>query len=115
MTLSDRDLMCVQGVELGPLEVTINSLQKSIMAEHEETTELQNMWLRNQHELVQLTKEQDSQQCDINNIKKQLTILQQKKLRTEGRWRHGRRFGRGEGQTGLLASSSSFAPVHSAE
>jgi len=95
MTLTDLDLdfMCLQGVELGPLEVTINSLQKSIMAEHEETTELQNMWLRNQHELVQLTKEQDSQQCDINNIKKQLTILQQRKLRTEGRWRHGWQFG----------------------
>lgn len=39
------------GVELGPLEITINSLQKSIEARQQEIAELQQMWLRQQSEL----------------------------------------------------------------
>ena len=73
-----------QGVELGPMEVTINSLQKSIVTEQDQTTSLQNMWLRNQNELVTLTKERDCQLSDINNIKKKQTIMEQRKLRIEG-------------------------------
>ena len=73
----------LQGVELGPLEITINSLAKSIESEQGEIGELQQMWLRDQSQLVHLTKDKDSQSRDVDNLKKQLTILSQKKLRIE--------------------------------
>ena len=74
----------MQGVELGPLEIQINSMQKSIEAEQQEIAELQQMWLRDQSELVRLSKEKEKQSQDVENLKKQLTILSQKKLRIEG-------------------------------
>ena len=73
-----------QGVELGPLEIQINSLQKSIDAEQQEIAELKQMWLRDQSELVQLSKSKGAESTDVENLKKQLTILSQKKLRIEG-------------------------------
>lgn len=72
------------GEELGPLEIQINSLAKSIEAEASSIGELQQMWLRDQNELVRLTKAKDAQMKDVNNLKKKLTILTQKKLRIEG-------------------------------
>lgn len=68
------------------MEVNINSLQKSIVSEQEQTTTLQNMWLRNQNQLVTLTKERDCQISDINNIKKKQTIMEQRKMRIEGKY-----------------------------
>jgi hypothetical protein len=44
-------LLPFQGVELGPLEIQINSLQKSIDGMLQEITELQQLWLRQQSEL----------------------------------------------------------------
>lgn len=73
-------------MEIGPLEIQINSLQKSIDAEQAEIGELQQMWLRDQSELVRLTQEKDDQSKDVENLKKQLTILSQKKLRIEGKY-----------------------------
>lgn len=72
------------GVELGPLEIQINSLHKSIEAEQQEIVDLKQMWLRDQNELVALSKENDSQNISVLNLKKQITILSQKKLRIEG-------------------------------
>ncbi|XP_052261678.1 coiled-coil domain-containing protein 40-like isoform X2 [Dreissena polymorpha] len=71
------------GVELGPLEIQINSLQKSIDAEVQEIIDLQQLWLRQQTELVRLSKDQEAQSVDVTKLKKQLTILTQKKARTE--------------------------------
>lgn len=71
------------GVELGPLEIQINSLQKSIEKEVEEIQELKQMWLRDESELVRITKEKQEQSSNVNNMKKKLTILVQKKLRME--------------------------------
>ena len=76
--------LLLQGAELGPLEIQINSLQKSIDAEIQEIAEMQQMWLREQSELVQLSKEKDKQSADVDTLKKQLTILSQRKIRTEG-------------------------------
>ena len=73
-------------MELGPLEIQINSMQKSIDAEQAEIGELQQMWLRDQSELVSLAKEKDAQSRDVENLKKQLTILSQKKLRIESKF-----------------------------
>ena len=66
------------------MEIQINSLQKSIEAEQQEIAELQQMWLRDQSELVRLSKEKEKQSQDVESLKKQLTILSQKKLRIEG-------------------------------
>ena len=77
-------LLPFQGVELGPLEIQINSLQKSIDGMLQEITELQQLWLRQQSELVRLAKEKEEQSVDVEKLKKQLTILMQKKIRTEG-------------------------------
>ncbi|WAQ97414.1 CCD40-like protein [Mya arenaria] len=71
------------GVELGPLEIQINSLQKSIDARLQEIGELQQLWLRQQTELVRLSKDQEEQDTDVTKLKKQWTILTQKKARTE--------------------------------
>ena len=74
----------LQGVELGPLEIKIHSLQKSIDTEMAEIAELQQRWLRDQSELVRLAKEKEAQGSNLENMKKQLTNLSQKKLRMEG-------------------------------
>lgn len=73
----------LQGVEIGPLEIQINSLHKSIEAKQQEIADLQQMWLRDQSELVRLSKDKNDQSTDVDNLKKQLTILSQKKLRIE--------------------------------
>ncbi|PAA68484.1 hypothetical protein BOX15_Mlig020612g1 [Macrostomum lignano] len=72
------------GVELGPLEITINSLGKSIAAKQEEIAGLEQMWLREQHELVKIVNERSDLTATVNRLKKQLMILGQKKLRIEG-------------------------------
>lgn len=71
------------GVELGPLEIQINSLTKSIDSMQAELADLQQIWLRDQSQLVRLATEKDCQSSDIEKLKKQLTILSQKKIRIE--------------------------------
>ena len=48
----DKLITLAGGAELGPLEVEINSLQKSIDNENANIAELQHAWLRDQGELV---------------------------------------------------------------
>uniref|UniRef100_H2XUM1 Coiled-coil domain-containing protein 40 n=1 Tax=Ciona intestinalis TaxID=7719 RepID=H2XUM1_CIOIN len=72
------------GEEIGPLEIQINSLSKQIEGSSQGIAELQRFWLRQQHELVQLSKEREQQNVDVDKLKKQHTILTQKKLRIEG-------------------------------
>ncbi|XP_013409019.1 coiled-coil domain-containing protein 40 isoform X1 [Lingula anatina] len=79
------------GVELGPLEIQINSLLKSIDAQQQEIAELQQMWLRQQSELVRLTREREEQSLDVETRKKQLVILTQKKMRIESEIEQERR------------------------
>ena len=83
-SITEIKYIYIQGVELGPLEININSLQKSIDARVQEIVDLQQLWLRQQTELVRLTKDKDEQSVDVTKLKKQLTILTQKKARTEG-------------------------------
>lgn len=70
-------------MELGPLEITINSLSKSIESMQQDIAQLQLMWLREQGELVRLSKENDSRHDDVNLVKKKISILSQKKIRIE--------------------------------
>uniref|UniRef100_A0A8C6IQA6 Uncharacterized protein n=2 Tax=Melopsittacus undulatus TaxID=13146 RepID=A0A8C6IQA6_MELUD len=71
------------GQELGPLEIEINKLNKEIEECNSEVMALQKNWLNQQKELVKLTHEQEEQIASLDMLKKQLTIMQQKKLRTE--------------------------------
>jgi len=48
----DKLIASTGGAELGPLEIQINSLQKSIDAANATIAELQHDWLRDQGELV---------------------------------------------------------------
>lgn len=75
-----------QGQALGPLELQISTLQKQIEARNNETIELQQFWLRNQSELVKTVQRVGQQSEEVKSLKKQYTILLQKKLRTEGLW-----------------------------
>jgi chromosome segregation ATPase len=52
----DKMVAAAGGVELGPLEIQINSLQKSIEAENVAIAELQQSWLRDQNELVSVNR-----------------------------------------------------------
>jgi len=46
---------------------------------------LQKYWLSLQRELLKLTREQEDQLTSLDMLKKQMTIMQQKKVRTESK------------------------------
>ena len=46
---------------------------------------MQQFWLRQQNELVKKTRSSDDQTQSVNSLKKQLLILEQKKMRTDGK------------------------------
>ena len=48
------------------------------------SSQMQQFWLRQQNELVRKTRSMDDQTSAIDSLKKQLLILNQKKLRTDG-------------------------------
>ena len=81
------DRCCVfllQGEDLGPYEMKIEGLQKQISDSLEQCSQMQQFWLRQQNELVRKTRSMDDQTSAIDSLKKQLLILNQKKLRTDG-------------------------------
>ena len=67
------------------MELQIHTLQKQIEARMNEIIQLQQFWLRGQSELVKTVKDVQQQNQDMEYVKKQYTILQQKKIRIEGR------------------------------
>uniref|UniRef100_A0A803Y5K6 Coiled-coil domain 40 molecular ruler complex subunit n=1 Tax=Meleagris gallopavo TaxID=9103 RepID=A0A803Y5K6_MELGA len=71
------------GQELGPLEIEISKLTKEIEECNSEVMMLQKYWLNLQRELLKLTHEQEDQLTSLDTLKKQITIMQQKKVRTE--------------------------------
>ncbi|NXL49858.1 CCD40 protein, partial [Podilymbus podiceps] len=71
------------GQELGPLEIEINRMTKQIEEYSSEVMTLQKDWLNLQKELVKLTHEREEQITALDMLKKQITIMQQKKVRTE--------------------------------
>ncbi|XP_035694889.1 coiled-coil domain-containing protein 40-like [Branchiostoma floridae] len=79
----DQLLTSTGGEELGPLEIQIKAMNKQIEDRQAEIMELQQFWLRQQGELVKLTKDREEQGKDLERLKKQLSILTQKKLRIE--------------------------------
>ncbi|NXW38156.1 CCD40 protein, partial [Phaetusa simplex] len=71
------------GQELGPLEIEVNKLTKQIEEYNSEVMTLQKYWLNQQKELVKLTHKREEQLASLDMLKKQITIMQQKKVRTE--------------------------------
>ncbi|XP_043924009.1 coiled-coil domain-containing protein 40 [Protopterus annectens] len=79
----EQALSSAGGKELGPLEMQIKAFTKQVEERSTEIMELQQYWLRLQNDLVKLTREREEQATSVEMLKKQLTILQQKKIRTE--------------------------------
>ena len=77
-------MFLLQGEDLGPYEMKIEGLQKQISDSLEQCSQMQQFWLRQQNELVRKTRSMDDQTSAIDSLKKQLLILNQKKLRTDG-------------------------------
>ncbi|NXI41681.1 CCD40 protein, partial [Galbula dea] len=71
------------GQGLRPLEIEINKLKKQIEECNSEMRTQQKSWLHQQKELVRLTQEQEEQVACLAALKKQIAILQQKKVRVE--------------------------------
>ncbi|XP_014805656.1 PREDICTED: coiled-coil domain-containing protein 40 [Calidris pugnax] len=79
----EKILSQLGGQELGPLEIEINKLTKQIEECNSEVMTLQKYWLNQQKELVKLTQEREEQLANLDMLKKQITAMQQKKVRTE--------------------------------
>lgn len=75
------------GIELGPFELEIVNLQKSITQIGKEIFDLEQTWLKEQNELVHLTTEKDSLEKDTDAMRLKHTILTSRKLRTESKRR----------------------------
>ncbi|TGZ70885.1 hypothetical protein CRM22_002944, partial [Opisthorchis felineus] len=68
---------------MGPLGAMIANLTKAVQAKQEEIGELEQQWLKEQNELVRQMNERDSLTKTVERLRKQLTILAQKKLRMD--------------------------------
>ncbi|XP_072538881.1 coiled-coil domain-containing protein 40 [Salminus brasiliensis] len=69
--------------DLGPLEIEASTLSKQLEELGAEIKEQQQFWLWQQGELVRLSQERQAQNSAVLNLHTQLTILQQRKIRTE--------------------------------
>ncbi|XP_044530265.1 coiled-coil domain-containing protein 40 [Gracilinanus agilis] len=79
----DQIISELGGEELGPVEVEIRRVTKLIEEYNSNIIQQQMKWLRLQQELVKLTHEQEDQLASVDMFKKQITIMEQKKLRLE--------------------------------
>ncbi|XP_077611342.1 coiled-coil domain-containing protein 40 [Crocuta crocuta] len=73
------------GEELGPLELEIKRLTKLIEEHNSNVTQAQVTWLRLQQEMVKVTQEREEQLVSLDMLRKELHILEQKKLRMESK------------------------------
>lgn len=91
----------LQGEEAGPLELEIKRLSKLTEEYNTGVAEAQMTWLRLQQELVQVTHEREEQLVSVDQLKKEVHIMEQKKLRIESE--PGALWGRGH--TALSSAS----------
>uniref|UniRef100_A0A2K5KGP5 Coiled-coil domain containing 40 n=1 Tax=Colobus angolensis palliatus TaxID=336983 RepID=A0A2K5KGP5_COLAP len=73
------------GEEVGPLELEIKRLSKLIEEHNAKAVQAQVTWLRLQQEMVKVTQEQEAQLASLDASKKELHIMEQKKLRVESK------------------------------
>ncbi|XP_023727369.1 coiled-coil domain-containing protein 40 isoform X2 [Cryptotermes secundus] len=79
-----EELTSKSGVEdLSPQEMKIRDLERNITETAEKSEELQQFWLRQQAHTVQLANQRNEQLRNINLIRKQVLILDQKNLKIE--------------------------------
>uniref|UniRef100_A0A8C5UQU2 Coiled-coil domain 40 molecular ruler complex subunit n=1 Tax=Microcebus murinus TaxID=30608 RepID=A0A8C5UQU2_MICMU len=79
-----------RGEEVGPLELEIKQLTKLLDEHSAIVTKSQVTWLRLQQELVAATQEHEQQLQTMARVKKEIHILEQKRLRVESRCRQQR-------------------------
>ncbi|XP_076137256.1 coiled-coil domain-containing protein 40 [Alosa pseudoharengus] len=77
--------------DLGPLEIRTSTLSKELEEVGAGIKEQQQFWLRQQGELVRLSQEKQAQSSALQSLQTQLTILQQRKVRTESEIEQERR------------------------
>lgn len=70
---------------MGPLELEIKRLTKLLEEHNTSVTQAQVTWLRLQQEMVTVTQEQEEQLVSLDMLKKEMHILEQKKLRIESK------------------------------
>lgn len=70
---------------MGPLELEIKRLTKLIEEHTTNVTQAQVTWLRLQQEMVTVTQEREEQLASLHMLKKEMHILEQKKLRIESK------------------------------
>jgi len=68
---------------MGPLEATIHNTTKEIQKKIDECTDYKRQWMRHQTELVAVNTESGQQAEENSNIKSQLAVLYQQKLRLD--------------------------------
>ncbi|XP_023555016.1 coiled-coil domain-containing protein 40 [Octodon degus] len=73
------------GEEVGPLELEIKRLTRMTEEHNTSVTQAQETWLRLQQELVKVTQDREEQLVFLDKLKKEVHILEQKKLRTESK------------------------------
>ncbi|XP_051686442.2 coiled-coil domain-containing protein 40 isoform X1 [Oryctolagus cuniculus] len=73
------------GEEVGPLELEIKRLTKLLEEHSVQAVEAQGAWLRLQQEMVRAAQEHEEQLGSLDALKKEMHILQQKKLRVESK------------------------------
>ncbi|MBN3310411.1 CCD40 protein, partial [Amia calva] len=70
--------------DLGPQEIEARALSRQLEETDSEVAKLQQDWLRQQGELVRLSRERQAQSLALQTQRQELTVLQQRKVRTEG-------------------------------
>lgn len=68
---------------MGPLELEIKRLTKLIEENNTNVTQAQVTWLRLQQEMVKVTQEREEHLVSLDMSKKEIHILEQKKIRIE--------------------------------
>eukprot|EP00003_Mantamonas_plastica_P019718 TRINITY_DN3204_c0_g1_i9.p1 TRINITY_DN3204_c0_g1~~TRINITY_DN3204_c0_g1_i9.p1 ORF type:complete len:428 (-),score=182.15 TRINITY_DN3204_c0_g1_i9:420-1703(-) len=71
---------------LGPLEATIHNLTKSIQEKRQECQDMQHTWLKRQTDLVSLTQEINDKHETIQQLRSQITILTQRRVRLDNQY-----------------------------
>ncbi|XP_031210856.1 coiled-coil domain-containing protein 40 isoform X2 [Mastomys coucha] len=87
----EQILSVLGGEEAGPLELEIKKLSKLTEENNTGVAEAQMTWLRLQQELVQVTHEREEQLVSVDQLKKEMHIMEQKKLRIENKIEHEKR------------------------
>nr|XP_045015499.1 coiled-coil domain-containing protein 40 [Jaculus jaculus] len=73
------------GEEVGPLELEIKRLTKLTEQHNSNLAQAQVTWLRLQQDLVQATQQREDHLASLNLLKKEVHIMEQKKLRLESK------------------------------